>query len=264
MNIQFEDLHIHSHISDDAYGSMLEKAEKALQYGFTAIGFADHLEINSNWGYDVEEYFNALNEVRRVFDKRLHIYSSVEIGFTDKRLPLIQEHLQHYQYDYVIGSIHAINGIIASEMKSAYTSHEHIMNMYQQYFDMIYKTVACGLFDIIAHINFIRRWIPEEFQAIEVWHIPALSHRLDMILDLIIEKKSILEINCASLRKGYSYTLPEEEIIARYAQRGGTLVSYASDTHIPDDIGTGIEVYSSLLARYNLTSYSPRSIPARL
>ena len=54
---------------------------------------------------------------------------------------------------------------------------------------------------------------------------------------ILIQKKKALEINTAGLVKGLSCFHPKSEIVSRYLELGGELLTLGSDAHYPSDVG---------------------------
>jgi histidinol-phosphatase (PHP family) len=74
---------------------------------------------------------------------------------------------------------------------------------------------------------------------------------LDSILEGIKDRKIFLEINTkpSELKHGFHETLPSKETIMRYFNCGGERISIGSDTHVKEELGSGIREAFDFLAR---------------
>ena len=91
-------------------------------------------------------------------------------------------------------------------------------------------------YDVLGHINVIDRYGP---------YVPAYLDLMDMvteILKLIIDDGKGIEINTSSFRYGMGdYTTPSHDILLRYHELGGEIITVGSDAHCTRDVGDGIK-----------------------
>ena len=76
----------------------------------------------------------------------------------------------------------------------------------------------------------------------------AYQDLIDPILKTLIEKGKGLECNTGGLRYGLGHPNPCEDILRRYRQLGGEILTIGSDAHSPEQVGYGFQTASRLLA----------------
>ena len=70
---------------------------------------------------------------------------------------------------------------------------------------------------------------------------------IDVILKLLIDNEKALEVNTGGFNKGLDHPNPREEILKRYKELGGELITIGSDAHRPEDIGFAYDRTEALL-----------------
>jgi histidinol-phosphatase (PHP family) len=90
-------------------------------------------------------------------------------------------------------------------------------------------------FDIVGHIGYIRRYAPDEDRTLKY---SDYSDVLDSILKKVIENGKGIEVNTS----GYYYKnlgspIPDFDIIKRYKELGGQILTIGSDSHEAQFIG---------------------------
>ena len=73
--------------------------------------------------------------------------------------------------------------------------------------------------------------------------------KIDEALKLLAEKDTALEINTSGLRQKLNKTLPDENIVRRFKQLGGKMVTIGSDAHYAEHLGSGIETGMEIAKR---------------
>jgi len=69
--------------------------------------------------------------------------------------------------------------------------------------------------------------------------------KINELLKLIIKKGISVEINTSDLLKEKGDTMPPRDVLERYYNMGGRLITFGSDAHRPERIANGIkEAYS--------------------
>jgi histidinol phosphatase-like PHP family hydrolase len=79
---------------------------------------------------------------------------------------------------------------------------------------------------------------------IDMAWVREYGDRIDAVLRRLVEKGLGLECNTA---KGGSPRLPEGDILRRYRELGGEIITLGSDAHTPDAVGAGIRETQELL-----------------
>ena len=94
------------------------------------------------------------------------------------------------------------------------------------------QSISSYSFQAMAHLDFPRRYF-------DSWEIPEKT--INSILELMIKKEILLEINTSSIPNDCTEPLPSYNIIKEYIELGGKKVVLGSDAHNCSFLGNGYD-----------------------
>lgn len=238
------DLHVHTNYSFDSEVSIDEYCKRAIASGIKHICFTDHVDHNKNdygYGYyNKENYFHDLRSARDRYYNDLNILSGIEFD-GPHQYPRQFETFQKLPYDFILGSVHYwIGNLLPEQMLKEKLSLEFI---YEKYWKEVHKLVQFGGFDSLAHFDFPKRY----FNKCIFYEEQVLD-----ILTLLIKNNIVLEINTSTLRKGIKGPMPDCDILNLYKKAGGSRVTFGSDAHATNHLGSGYGHVLDLIEKYCL------------
>jgi histidinol-phosphatase (PHP family) len=243
------DYHIHSTFSYDGRSSINDLCERAVELKFREIGFSEHVDFDpSDKGFGFfnnDKYESAVKKTQQLFKDKLVIRRGVEIDYQTRFENQIRDWIRGKSFDFVIGSVHYIQGEIIDQHLLAKRS---LKEVYEKYFAEVQNSIDCCLFNIAGHLDVVRKYASDQIIRRRNTEYQMM---LDSILEGIIDRKIFLEINTKpfELRHDFHDTLPSKKAIRRYLDRGGKRFSIGSDTHIKDELGNGIKEMFDFLMR---------------
>lgn len=180
----------------------------------------------------IEDY---LKVVRRLQSQGYPLSIGVEADFFPGGEQELQALLAPYELDYVIGSVHFLDGwgFDNPETKEKYEEKD-LLALYLHFFEHLKQAAASGIFDIIAHLDNLKvfNYRPDEEKLLEGY---------DDVAAALKRANVATEINT-----GLAYRYPVKEMcpspvfLSRlYAH--GVPITLSSDSHFPDDIGTMLD-----------------------
>ena len=100
-------------------------------------------------------------------------------------------------------------------------------------------------FDIVGHYDYVARYAPYPQDCIRY---ADFSDIFDSLLKYLIEGGKALEINTKSCSgsKGRA-TVLDTEILKRYRELGGEVISLGSDSHMPEGVADRFDAYADML-----------------
>jgi histidinol-phosphatase (PHP family) len=152
--------HIHSNYSADAVPTIRENCLKASELGFDEICITNHQEWPDMYNGDKRYYLSdsewkhAIGEIghcRKEFPG-LAIKLGVELGYMEGKEGEILRFLEKYPFDYVLGSVHCINGRFISEYRDG------IHSMYRNYYSLLKKMLSAGYCDCVGHFDIVKKF----------------------------------------------------------------------------------------------------------
>ncbi|HAG07110.1 MAG TPA: histidinol-phosphatase, partial [Peptococcaceae bacterium] len=163
------DYHVHTYRCGHAEGDPSAYLAVARARGLREIGFADHIPLyflprtarDPSLAMAEEELPRYVSEIKALqtaypgIAVRLGIEADYVPGY-EKELACI---LGTYRFDYVIGSIHYLDGwgFDNPEQLAGYEGRDPD-ELYRAYFTLLGEAAASGLFDIIAHPDLIKKF----------------------------------------------------------------------------------------------------------
>ncbi|MDA1872866.1 MULTISPECIES: histidinol phosphate phosphatase domain-containing protein [Bacillus] len=260
--------------------------EEALRKGIKEVGIVDHLyrfheskvyyekyvnisdsklgRLQKEWLDQVRvvslyDFTKSIEEAKERWSKRgvtlkLGIEADYFIGCEEE----LKELLALGDFDYVIGSVHFLNGwgFDNPDTKEYFEEHDlHIL--YDTLFKTVESAVRSELFDIIAHLD----------------NIKVFNYRLDENEQLSYYKKiarALVETNTATeINAGLYYRYPVREMCPSplYLQvlaKHGVPITISSDAHYPNDLGKYVKENVQTLRTHGITHIATFTKRARV
>ena len=225
------DLHNHTPLCNHAEGEIEEYIEAAIKRGTQIFGFSDHAPMDFDPAYrmkfeDMKNYEAAVKEAKEKYKDKIEVLLGYEVDYLPGHM---DERVLHADVDYLIGSVHFIDGwgFDNPEFIGRY-EHENIDVIWQKYFDAIEAMAQTKLFDIVGHLDLIKvfKFMPKK-------DIKLIAKKA---LAAIKESDMVLEINVAGYRKPVAEAYPSEELLQE-AFKLGIDITLSSDAHKPEQVG---------------------------
>ena len=110
------DFHMHTFFSHDSQSGPEEMISEAVKKGLEVICITDHYDKDyMDWGeksiFDVDAYFNTLLLLKEQYAGKIDLRIGVELGLQPHLGNCFAKLVQSYPFDFVIGSVHVINGL---------------------------------------------------------------------------------------------------------------------------------------------------------
>lgn len=156
----------------------------------------------------------------------------------------IERILEPYQFDFLVGAIHSIDGLLYDMpwSKEILWDKYNVDDIYRRYYELIFDLVKSNLFTQLAHPDTIKM-----FGYYPSYDLKPTYHEL---AQLLVEHHVKGECNTGCY---YRYHHPDKglskELLDIFKEHHVDIIT-ASDAHKPEDVGTCIkDVYK--LCRYD-------------
>lgn len=232
----YGDYHTHTAYSGDSEAPMEQMLKRAIAMGLKELAFTDHVDYDyadPNFeSIDFDEYRQDLRELREhnaLHDKLLF---GVEIGYQAHVHDKIEKLLHDYPFDFVICSMHMADRLdfytgdffVGKEQKQAYLRYfENILDCVERFHN----------YDVFGHLDVIIRYGGYDDKVLSYLDY---SDIIDTILKTVIQDGHGIEINTSGYRYGLNQFHPQNDILKRYRELGGELLTVGSDAHQPEDL----------------------------
>lgn len=169
---------------------------------------------------------------------RLGLEADYFVGAEEELSALIAQ----YPWDYVIGSVHFIDGWGFDNPETANRFEQvNLKELYDRFFFTVEKSIYSGLFDFIAHLDNVKvfNYQLQDEAFMHSWY--------ERIADALIKMNIATEVNA-----GLYYRYPVNEMcpgkgFLNILVEKGVDFTLSSDAHFPDDVGNYTEANATTL-----------------
>jgi histidinol-phosphatase (PHP family) len=236
----------HSHVSRS---SALQMVQAAQEKGLRIFGLSEHdfqmqearppLEHMPLEGAMLSFTTYIQNVHAAAQQTAVNVRLGMEVDFVPGKNEDIQASLQGHEWDFLIGSVHEIDGQLF-EMK-LHMSKEAGEALWLRYFELLREAVCSGYFSLVSHPVRMRvgnPHLPPNFDA-ELERLAAEATRYDVALEL----------------NGYD-VLTYPSLVRRLARACAlqkTAVSVGSDAHRPGEVARAHSLTEEIMREAGLT-----------
>ena len=145
----------------------------------------------------------------------------------------IENLIQQYPFDFVIGSIHVIHHteFYYGEFFKGKTKEQ----AHREFFEETLKCVkAFDCFNVLGHLDYIVRYGPYEDKTVDHQKYQDI---IDEIFKTLIQKGKGIEVNTSGYRDLKTCGFPNFEQVHRYYDLGGRIITIGTDSHTSDRVG---------------------------
>jgi histidinol-phosphatase (PHP family) len=231
------DYHMHTPLCRHARGEPAEYAARALELGFTEIGFSDHSPMRrddfDNWRMrsdQLDQYVGKVRQTQKDFPG-LVIRLALEVDYLPGHEEWIRELAGRHPWDYFIGSVHYVSDSWAVDNPEDLRKWKERdpFEVWSIYFDRLGQAAESGLFEIIGHAD-----LPKKFK---IYPKQDCAPLYDRFLERAAGADVAIELNTAGLRKDCREIYPSRALLELAAARK-VPITFGSDAHAPGDVGS--------------------------
>ena len=241
------DMHMHTWFSTDSEACPRDMADEAVRKGLKTICFTDHFDKDDlEWGeegiFDVDAYFVEMQKLQEEYAGKLNIRIGIELGLRTYLKDYYEELTKKYPFDFVIGSVHNVPYKKDAEGNILYTdpAAEKLFTdrtdkeAYRLMMDTTLENVRTSdCFQTLGHLDYVVRYGKSREKE---YSYTDYADIIDEILKLLIEKEKGLEVNSAGLKYGLPFAHPHPDVLKRYRELGGEIITIGADAHKPEHI----------------------------
>ena len=254
----YSDFHLHTSFSGDSTTPMSDMIQRGISLGLKTMCFTEHMDLDydpqcsENFELDTENYFKTFLYYKEQYKDTIDLRFGVELGLQPHLAETHKKYLASYPFDFVIGSSHLIHGI--DPYYPDFFQNKEEGECYLEYFESILENMeAFTDFDVYGHIDYIVRYNPNHKDN---YSFSAYRDILDEILKKIISLGKGIEINTGGFKYGLGHPNPHEDILKRYRELGGEIITTGSDAHVTDYLGFEFAKTYEILKKTGFSYYT--------
>ena len=242
------DFHIHTCFSGDSEANVDSIIQRAISKGLKHIAITDHNDFEFEDGkfeLDIEKYYEYMTNKKIEYKDKINLSVGIECGLEPRFADRINKLMSSYEFDFVIGSSHVING--RDPYYKEYFENRPVNDAMVEYLESIIENIHIfNDFDVYGHLDYMMRYAPVSPEE-KRYNYNEYGELFDKILTTLISKGKGIEINTSPLRSGLTDTNPNMQVIKRYKELGGKIITIGSDAHKPEDVGANFNDAKKLL-----------------
>lgn len=227
------DYHLHSRFSGDGRSSMEDICLAAREKGISHIAITDHHDIN-NGKYEISDpdaYIGEFRRVRPLFPD-INLAYGMEMDYRPETWATIRDIPRHLGLDFALLSLHFIDGVdpYLPEYFKERTQQEGYTLYLERLADMINATEGPW---VLAHLTYVSKFARFADPQMRYADYPDA---LDEVLRRSVGKGYGLEVNASGIQNNAGL-LPGADILRRFRELGGEIVTVGSDAHEAANLG---------------------------
>lgn len=254
------DFHTHCDYSPDSSAPMKVMIERAIELGITDLAFTDHVDLDAdmdsdaviNWDFDRDDHERTIRAFKEVYRDKINLYNGLEIGIQPHLGKENSEIVLKNNYDFVIASIHSVErkDLYYKRYFENHSNKEAVQIYYQEFYESV---KAFNDYSVLGHLDLYLRYKPElkdvKFKDFDDIVCELFKH--------IIHAGKGIELNAGGHRYGIGDNNPHRQLLMRYKEMHGEILTLGSDAHAPDYLGfhyhENIELIKSMGYKYICT-----------
>ena len=226
------DYHMHSWVSFDGHNTGLEMALAAKDKGLKEICFTDHIDYTPEMDMVLDH-----NRYCREYDglqvPGLKIRLGVEYGITPDNTEQMRLDLARRAYDFVLGSVHLVDGVdVYLQPYWQGKTAEQAVGLHLE--ETLRAVTVHRDYDVLGHLTFISKARGNPGHKLLRYD----EHRqiIDEILRQLVRHDKGMEVNTSGIDR-CGGPLPTMDILRRFYELGGRIVTVGSDAHDTARVG---------------------------
>lgn len=228
------DFHMHSNHSEDCNTPMEETIQSAIEKGFKAICFTEHLDYDYpdpdfTFDLDMDAYNQEIGALQKKFADQITIYKGIEIGIQPHLFERYEKFFAKETFDFIICSLHA------SDRKDLHNGDFFVGRTAEEayriyYEELLHCVTHFDQYNVLGHIDLVKRY--KKLDRDENFH--------DIIAEIfktIIPKGKGIEVNTSGFVYRLNSAMPSKDILQLYYDCGGEIITIGSDAHFAKHVG---------------------------
>ncbi|MGY5484159.1 histidinol-phosphatase HisJ [Paenibacillus sp. ALE2] len=248
------DYHTHHSRCGHAIGSLEEYVQQGIRLGLDQLGLSDHMPLlhvePANYYPEMAmpmdelpRYVEECLELKERYKGQIDIRVGLEGDYIEGWEREIEDIIHAYPWDYVIGSVHFLGEWDVTDFRQVHHwEGKNVLEVYRTYYDAVSKAAATGLYDIMGHLDVIKRFghhpKPEEKEELRELERSALS--------AVARSGRAMELNASGLSKPCAEMFPSRRMLEE-AFTLGIPLTIGSDAHDPAKLAEHLEKARALL-----------------
>ncbi len=253
------DFHLHSDFSGDCHVPMKHMIEEAIHKGIQRLCFTDHHDMDYPTGVlpidftlNIDAYVQQIEIYQHLYRDKIELLMGIELGVQPHLHPQLSQIVAAYPFDFVLASSHLAKGLdpYAPDFFQHYTQYDGYLAYFE---DTLQNIQNYNDYDIYGHLDYIIRY--GNFSHKHICYAD-FQDILDLILKGIIDQGKGIELNTSGFRHNLMAPHPSIEILTRYYELGGEIITLGSDSHTPQTLMFQFDLGKEILKKIGFSHFT--------
>ncbi len=255
------DCHLHSYFSGDSNAPMEEMVQKGISLGLTHMCFTEHMDpdyVYTNpedqgiFELNTDSYLYELATMKSRYKEQIHLLFGVELGLQPHLKRELAVYAKSFPFDFIIASSHLCNR--KDPYYPAFYEGRSDEEAYREFFEATLENIKTfDNYDVFGHLDYVVRYGKTKDAE---YSYDKYKDILDRILEELLLREKGIELNTGAIGYSLKELNPCTEILRRYRQLGGEIVTIGSDAHSPSALANGFDRARHILADCGFQYYA--------
>lgn len=256
------DYHVHSNHSTDSTELMENHILRGIELGLKNICFTEHHDIDFPedpnhpgeiaFDLNVDSYLYELLGLRQKYASKINVLFGVEIGVQPHLRRELAVFAKSHEFDFIIASTHLVNH--QDPYYPAYFEGKTDEEAYREYFVELNKSLDMfSNFDVRGHLDYIVRYGQSKDTT---YSYDKYKDIIDPILTKIVDMEKGIELNTGAIHHGLKELNPCKDILKKYRELGGEIITVGSDAHDISRMADGFDIAEQMLLECGFKYYT--------
>lgn len=179
--------------------------------------------------------YHRLIETMKQMDLPIEVKFGLEVCYTPESESFLRTILAQYPYDFIVGSVHSIDGILYDMpfSKELLWDKKDADTIYRRYYELIEQLMRSDLFTQVAH--------PDTIKLFDIWPSYDLKPTYEQLAALASEKGLKMENNTGCHYRYHTADIGLSDDFIKALCRHDVQIITASDAHYPAHVGNYIK-----------------------
>ena len=257
------DYHVHSNNSTDSKEPMENMIKRAIELGLDTICFTEHHDIDfpklpereheeAPFLLNTDSYLYELLGLRNKYADKINVLFGVEVGVQPHLRRELAVYAKSYDFDFIIASTHLVNRM--DPYYPSFYEGKTDEEAYREYFKEVLDDLKVfNNFDVFGHLDYVVRYGKTKDTE---YSYEKYKDCIDPILDKILELEKGIELNTGAIRHGLKELNPCMDILKKYREMGGEVITIGSDAHETGYLADGFDRAAEVLKECGFKYYT--------
>ncbi len=182
----------------------------------------------------ISKYHQLIEEMKQM-DLPIQVRFGLEVCYTPQSEDFLREILSQYPYDFLVGSVHSIDGILYDMpfSKELLWNVQDPDQIYKRYYTLVEQAMQSSLFTQIGH--------PDTIKLFDIYPSYDLMPTYTHLAKLAAQKGIQMENNTGCYYRYHTKDIGLSDDFIRALIKEKANIITASDAHYPDHVGNYIK-----------------------